>query len=53
MDCGAVYAGRQRYKHFGMSSAKLTFSAELEKAGYLNERSLPYNANSIRLMLES
>jgi DNA invertase Pin-like site-specific DNA recombinase len=28
-------------------------SAELEKAGYLNERGRPYNPNSIRLMLES
>jgi hypothetical protein len=26
-------------------------SAELEKAGYLNERGRPYGANSIRLML--
>jgi len=28
-------------------------SAELEKAGYLNERGRPYNPNSIKLMLES
>ena len=28
-------------------------SAELEKAGYLNERGQPYNPNSIKLMLES
>ena len=27
--------------------------AELEKAGYLNERGRPYNPNSIKLMLES
>ena len=26
-------------------------SAELEEAGYLNERGRPYGANSIRLML--
>jgi hypothetical protein len=28
-------------------------SAELEKAGYLNECGRPYNPNSIKLMLES
>jgi len=30
-----------------------TMSAELEKAGYLNERGQPYNPNSIKFMLES
>ena len=46
--------GRLRavYKHFGMSSAKLTLSAELEKAGYLNEHSRPFNPNSVKLMLD-
>jgi len=34
-------AGRQRYEHMGMLCAKLTISAELKKASYLNERGRP------------
>jgi len=47
----AAYAGCQRHKHFGMSSAKQTLSAELEKAGYLNVRGPAY-PNSVKLVLD-
>jgi len=35
-------AGPQCYEHIGMICAKLTISAELKKAGYLNERGRPF-----------